>query len=297
MILIWVGSVKKWPFWLACNTPNVVKCISFLLQVLEVFENEGFFQMVMEKHGDGLDLFEFIDMPARLDEPLASYIFRQLVAAVSYLRSKSVLHRDIKDENIIINSKFHIRLIDFGSAALLEPGKLFYTFCGTLEYCSPEVLLGNPYKGPELEMWSLGVFLYTLLFSENPFGCVEETLQARLNPPCPISTELYALLAGLLHPVVDERMTLEDLLESQWIQQPINLAEYSWGEVFPSSEVSTEHVESNSCVNRADILYLDLENNLSTSEDTPLVDEDEDEEQRRTMAALQSELLKYLTDV
>uniref|UniRef100_A0A8C2K8H7 PAS domain-containing serine/threonine-protein kinase n=1 Tax=Cyprinus carpio TaxID=7962 RepID=A0A8C2K8H7_CYPCA len=271
--------------------PNIVK-------VLEVFENEGFFQMVMEKHGDGLDLFEFIDLQPRLDEPLASYIFRQLVAAVSYLRGKRVLHRDIKDENIIINSKFQIRLIDFGSAALLEPGKLFYTFCGTLEYCSPEVLQGNPYEGPELEMWSLGVFLYTLLFSENPFGCVEETLQARLNPPCQISTELCALLAGLLHPVVDQRMTLEELLESQWIQQPINLAEYSWAEVFPSSNESTQHVESNSCVHRADILYLDLENNLSTSEDTPLVDEDdeEDEEQRRTIAALQSELLKYLTD-
>lgn len=64
---------------------------------------------------------------------------------MSYLHGKRVLHRDIKDENIIINSKFHIRLIDFGSAALLEPGKLFYTFCGTLEYCSPEVLQGNPY--------------------------------------------------------------------------------------------------------------------------------------------------------
>ncbi|KAK9980055.1 hypothetical protein ABG768_013453 [Culter alburnus] len=270
--------------------PNIVK-------VLEVFENEGFFQMVMEKHGDGLDLFEFIDMQPRLDEPLASYIFRQLVAAVSYLRGKRVLHRDIKDENIIINSNFHIRLIDFGSAALLEPGKLFYVFCGTLEYCSPEVLQGNPYEGPELEMWSLGVLLYTLLFSENPFCSVEETLQARLNPPCQISTELYVLLAGLLHPEVDQRTTLEELLDSQWIQQPINLAEYSWGEVFPSSNESTEHVESNSsCVHRADILYLDPENNLNTSEDTPLEDDDEDEEQRRTMAALQSELLKYLTD-
>uniref|UniRef100_A0A8C1BLM5 PAS domain-containing serine/threonine-protein kinase n=2 Tax=Cyprinus carpio carpio TaxID=630221 RepID=A0A8C1BLM5_CYPCA len=267
--------------------PNIVK-------VLEVFENERFFQMVMEKHGDGLDLFEFIDMQPRLDEPLASYIFRQLVAAVSYLRGKRVLHRDIKDENIIINSKFHIRLIDFGSAALLEPGKLFYTFCGTLEYCSPEVLQGNQYEGPELEMWSLGVLLYTLLFSENPFCSVEETLQARLNPPCQISTELYALLAGLLHPVVDQRMTLEELLESQWIQQPINQAEYSWGDVFPSSNESTEHLEPNSRVHWADI----PENNLSTSEDTPLEDEDEeeDEEQRRTMAALQSELLKYLTD-
>ncbi|CAM4588551.1 unnamed protein product [Leuciscus chuanchicus] len=269
--------------------PNIVK-------VLEVFENEGFFQMVMQKHGDGLDLFEFIDMQPRLDEPLASYIFRQLVAAVSYLRGQRVLHRDIKDENIIINSNFHVRLIDFGSAALLEPGKLFFVFCGTLEYCSPEVLQGNPYEGPELEMWSLGVLLYTLLFSENPFCSVEETLQAQLHPPCKISTELYALLAGLLHPVVDQRMNLEELLESQWIQQPINLAEYSWGEVFPSSNESTEHADSNSsCVHRADVLYLDPENNL---EDTPLEDEDEeeDEEQRRTMAALQSELLKYLTD-
>ncbi|XP_051552824.1 PAS domain-containing serine/threonine-protein kinase isoform X2 [Myxocyprinus asiaticus] len=267
--------------------PNIVK-------VLEVFENEGFFQMVMEKHGDGLDLFEFIDMQPRLDEALASYIFRQLVAAVNYLRSKRVLHRDIKDENIIINSLFHIRLIDFGSATLLEPGKLFYTFCGTLEYCSPEVLQGNPYEGPELEMWSLGVLLYTLLFSENPFCSVEETLQAQLNPPCQISTELSGLLAGLLHPTVDQRMTLEELLELPWIRQPINLAEYSWEEVFPSSNESTEHVESSTCVHQADILYLD--NKRSISEDTPLEDEEEDDEQKSTMAALQSELLKYLTD-
>lgn len=52
-------------------------CFVFM-KVLEVFENENFFQMVMEKHGDGLDLFEFIDMQPRLDEPLASYIFRQV---------------------------------------------------------------------------------------------------------------------------------------------------------------------------------------------------------------------------
>lgn len=53
-------------------------CASFLFQVLEVFENGSYFQMVMEKHGEGLDLFEFIDMHPSLDEPLASYIFRQV---------------------------------------------------------------------------------------------------------------------------------------------------------------------------------------------------------------------------
>ncbi|KAA0718713.1 PAS domain-containing serine/threonine-protein kinase [Triplophysa tibetana] len=285
-----LGQVSKEVAILArLQHPNIVK-------VLEVFENEGFFQMVMEKHGAGLDLFEFIDMQPRLDEPLASYIFRQLVDAVNYLRGKRVLHRDIKDENIIINSQFHIQLIDFGSAAVLEPGQLFYTFCGTLEYCSPEVLQGNPYEGPELEMWSLGVLLYTLLFSENPFFNVEETLRARLNPPCKISTELYGLLAGLLHPVVAQRMTLDELLESPWLRQPVNLAEYSWGDVFPSSNESTEHAVSYSGIHQADILYLDPDNSLSSSEDTPLEDEEEDEEQRRTMAALQSELLKYLTE-
>ena len=72
------------------------------------------------------------------------WLLFQLVSAVVYLRSKSILHRDIKDENIVIAEDFSIKLIDFGSAAYLELGKLFYTFCGTIEYCAPEVLMGNP---------------------------------------------------------------------------------------------------------------------------------------------------------
>lgn len=70
---------------------------------------------------------------------------------MGYLRSKSIIHRDIKDENIVIAEDFTIKLIDFGSAAYLERGKLFYTFCGTIEYCAPEVLLGNPYVSWELQ--------------------------------------------------------------------------------------------------------------------------------------------------
>ncbi|NXA91329.1 PASK kinase, partial [Melanocharis versteri] len=203
-----------------------------IIKVLDVFENECFFQLVMEKHGSGLDLFTFIDNQPNLDEPLASYIFRQLVSAVGYLHCRNILHRDIKDENIVIAEDFTIKLVDFGSAAYLEPGKLFYTFCGTIEYCSPEVLSGKPYHGPELEMWSLGITLYTLVLGENPFCELEEALAAVLSPPRPVSEALMDLMAGLLHPIPEQRTTLAVLAEDPWLRQPVNLADYTWEEVF-----------------------------------------------------------------
>uniref|UniRef100_A0A8C3WLH1 PAS domain-containing serine/threonine-protein kinase n=1 Tax=Catagonus wagneri TaxID=51154 RepID=A0A8C3WLH1_9CETA len=202
-----------------------------VIKVLDVFENQGFFQLVMEKHGSGLDLFAFIERHPSLGEPLASHIFRQLVAAVGYLRSRGVIHRDVKDENIVIAEDFSIKLIDFGSAAYLEHGKLFYTFCGTVEYCAPEVLMGNPYRGPELEMWSLGVTLYTLVFEENPFCEPEETVEAVINPPHLVSQDLTNLLSGLLQPVPERRTTLEKLVTDPWVTQPVNPADYSWEEV------------------------------------------------------------------
>lgn len=156
--------------------PNIVT-------VLDVFENDKFFQLVMEKHGSGMDLFEFIDRRPLIDEQLGSYIFRQIVNAIDYLHSLKILHRDIKDENIIIDQHFHVKLIDFGSATFMEDGKLFSTFYGTTEYCSPEVLAGNKYAGPELEIWALGITLFVLIFFENPFIDIEETLHSELHLP------------------------------------------------------------------------------------------------------------------
>ncbi|XP_075877367.1 PAS domain-containing serine/threonine-protein kinase [Nelusetta ayraudi] len=263
-----------------------------IVKVLEVFENGSYFQLVMEKHGDGLDLFEFIDMQPRLDEPLASYVFRQLVAAVFYLRMKNILHRDIKDENIIIDKCFHIRLIDFGSAALMAPRKVFYNFCGTLEYCSPEVLQGNSYEGPELEMWSLGVLLYTLLFSENPFCDVEEILDAKLNLPFPLSSDLQVVLSGLLQPDPSQRMSLDELLLQSWISQPISLAEYSWSEVVPA----TQKYYSPMCQDYSPKVFIGQDLYPDQAEETLPDDEEEDEDDRLSMVALETELQKYLAE-
>lgn len=208
--------------------PNIVN-------VLDVYENEKFFQLIMEKHGSGMDLFEFIDRRPQMCEKLGCYIFRQIAKAVDYLHSLNILHRDIKDENIIIDQHFHIKLIDFGSATFMEKGKMFSTFYGTTEYCSPEVLAGNKYQGPELEVWSLGVTLFVLMFFENPFLDMEDTLRADLIMPHDVSAELESLLMKMLDKDPKTRLTMKELLSHDWIVQEIT-NDFDFASIVPCDE-------------------------------------------------------------
>lgn len=204
-----------------------------IVSVLDVFENDKFYQLVMEKHGCGMDLFEFIDRLSMMDEKLGCYIFRQIANAVDYLHSLNILHRDLKDENIIIDQNFHVKLIDFGSATFHEEGKLFSTFYGTTEYCSPEVLSGNKYAGPELEMWSLGVTLYVIMFFENPFVDIEETLHAALVIPQKVSKQLEQLLTVMLDKNPLTRCTMRELMADVWLNQEINPSLFNFAWVVP----------------------------------------------------------------
>ncbi|XP_068245672.1 PAS domain-containing serine/threonine-protein kinase isoform X2 [Palaemon carinicauda] len=247
----WVNDVllrKKVPLevslLMTLDHPNIV-C------VLDLFENEDYFQLVMEKWGAGMDLFEFIDRNPILDEPLASYIFRQIVSALSYLHSLSIIHRDVKDENVILDNQFHVKLIDFGSSAFTKPGKMFSQFAGTVEYCSPEVLKGNKYSGYELEVWSLGVTLYTLMYGENPFYDVDETIKADLTFPYVYSEDLRSLLTGMLKRDVKARMTLPQVDSHPWTKQPCDIENYrfqdvvrcSYDEIYPKKYI-TDYGES-----------------------------------------------------
>ncbi|XP_033156544.1 PAS domain-containing serine/threonine-protein kinase isoform X1 [Drosophila mauritiana] len=204
-----------------------------IVSVLDVFENDLFYQLVMEKHGSGMDLWTFIERRPLMDEKLGSYIFRQVADAVNYLHEQKILHRDIKDENIIIDQNFTIKLIDFGSATFMEEGKFFSTFYGTTEYCSPEVLAGNRYVGPELEIWALGVTLYVLMFFENPFIDVEETLKAEIQIPKAVSEQLSRLLSSMLNKDPKYRCTMHQLITDPWLTQEVNPSTFSFSWIVP----------------------------------------------------------------
>lgn len=240
-----------------------------IIRVLDVFQTNSYIQMVMEKHGCGMDLFEFIDRVQHkrpINEGLISHIFKQLVSAVSYLHSNQIVHRDIKDENIVIDERFDIKLIDFGSAAYMSPDKKFGTFCGTMEYCSPEILLGNKYHGPELDVWTCGIVLYTLAFCENPFNSTEETIECVLKPPLKVSKELMKLLFAILCPDPELRARIDQIERNEWVNQSVDMQAFKWEEVVDNTEFQTndagvegqEDAENNNKENRVILNNRDM---------------------------------------
>jgi len=112
----------------------------------------------------------------------------------------------------------------------------FSTFYGTVEYCSPEVLNGHCYAGPELEMWTMGFLLYVLMFNENPFYDVQETLTCQLQPPFAVSPLCLEVIKKLLCKDPEMRMKLDQLKAHPWVNQLVCIEEYKFSEIVPCSD-------------------------------------------------------------
>ncbi|KAI9610836.1 hypothetical protein H4Q26_008678 [Puccinia striiformis f. sp. tritici PST-130] len=121
------------------------------------------------------DLFEHIEQsPDGLATQEVKKIFGQIVDGVAFLHDRNIVHRDLKDENVILDPNGNPQLIDFGSAAYVREGSKFVTFSGTLDFAAPEVLKGDPHGGKEIDIWALGVILFVLITGECPFWNPEE---------------------------------------------------------------------------------------------------------------------------
>lgn len=147
-------------------------------------EDEDTYFVVMKLYGkSSMDLFDYIELNEHITETEIRNIFLQVALAVKHIQTLRIVHRDIKDENILLDENGCVHLIDFGSAAYFRKGRTFDTFGGTLDYCAPEILKGMSYEGPAQDIWSLGTLLYTLVYRENPFYNVDEIMEHDLRIP------------------------------------------------------------------------------------------------------------------
>ena len=137
------------------------------------------------------------------------------------MHQKSIVHGDIKDENIVIDHQLNAKLIDFGSAKII-PSETDYRiahFQGTINYCSPEIANGTPYSGKKYDIWCTGVLLYTMLTGEVPFASINHIKEViRRKPRIPLSHNASHLLDWLLQKDPKMRPTATDIIAHPWIQ-------------------------------------------------------------------------------
>ena len=120
----------------------------------------------------GGDLFTYLEKRQfTISEKRAKELSHQLATALYYLHSFGIAHRDLKPENILIASDSdtaECKIVDFGLSKIIGPNETSLDPFGTLSYVAPEVLLQKPY-GKEVDIWSLGVIIYTLIIGKPPF--------------------------------------------------------------------------------------------------------------------------------
>nr|XP_025036756.1 serine/threonine-protein kinase MARK1 isoform X3 [Pelodiscus sinensis] len=197
------------------NHPSIVK-------LFEVIETEKTLYLVME-YASGGEVFDYLVAHGRMKEKEARAKFRQIVSAVQYCHQKCIVHRDLKAENLLLDADMNIKIADFGFSNEFTIGNKLDTFCGSPPYAAPELFQGKKYDGPEVDVWSLGVILYTLVSGSLPFDgqnlkeLRERVLRGKYRIPFYMSTDCENLLKKLLvlNPV--KRGSLEQIMKDRWM--------------------------------------------------------------------------------
>ncbi|XP_062252753.1 MAP/microtubule affinity-regulating kinase 3a isoform X22 [Platichthys flesus] len=197
------------------NHPNIVK-------LFEVIETERTLYLVME-YASGGEVFDYLVAHGRMKEKEARAKFRQIVSAVQYCHQKHIVHRDLKAENLLLDADMNIKIADFGFSNEFTMGNKLDTFCGSPPYAAPELFQGKKYDGPEVDVWSLGVILYTLVSGSLPFDgqnlkeLRERVLRGKYRIPFYMSTDCENLLKRFLVLNPAKRGTLEQIMRDRWI--------------------------------------------------------------------------------
>ena len=196
-----------------------------VVRLYEVIDTQTKLYLVLEL-ADGGDMYDYIMRHdgVGLDEAEAKKYFKQIVRAIQYCHELHVVHRDLKPENVVFFEKLGlVKLTDFGFSQAFDPGQQLQTSCGSLAYSAPEILLGDSYDAPAVDIWSLGVILYMLVCGAAPFQEANDSetltmiMDCKYSFPSHISASCKRLISRMLQRQPHLRASLDDIITDPWL--------------------------------------------------------------------------------
>lgn len=199
----------------------------YICAMRDVVRTDYHWYMLFE-YVNGGQMLDYIISHGRLKEKQARKFGRQIASALDYCHRNSIVHRDLKIENILISKTGDIKIIDFGLSNLFSPRSHLKTFCGSLYFAAPELLQARQYTGPEVDIWSFGIVLYVLVCGKVPFDDQSmPQLHAKIKKgvvdyPTWLSPECKNLISRMLVTDPKQRASLGEILNHPWITKGFN---------------------------------------------------------------------------
>ncbi|XP_042250350.1 serine/threonine-protein kinase NIM1 [Thunnus maccoyii] len=260
--------------------PNVVR-------LYEVVETPSRLFLVLEYAGGG-DLHNKIYNEGKLSDNTSKVAFAQILSAIKYMHDISIIHRDMKAENVLFTSSGCVKVADFGfSTRVSNRNDALDTFCGSPPYAAPELFRDECYVGPPVDVWAMGVLLFFMVTGTMPFRaetmgklrrCIIEgayTIPPWVPGPC------QRLIKGILKTVPADRYAVDQMLGCDWLL-PV---EFPWSLVPPEPdsplqslldsergdlEEEEEHEEVRNSLEELGITQLHLRNNSLKDSRSPV---------------------------